>query len=67
MILRTIGRSIFWVLGAVELAVDAYGAVRRWVSPREKPFPLKRRAAPPRPGTSPGTPPGTPPARTGIR
>lgn len=43
-----VGRVIFNVLGVVELVVDVYGWVKRLVTKREQPFPLK-----PKPKASP--------------
>ena len=42
------GRAIFNVRGLVELVVDVYGWVKRAVTKRERPFPLK-----PKPKASP--------------
>lgn len=36
-----IKRAIYTALGAVELAVAVYDWVKRWISKREEPFPMK--------------------------
>lgn len=38
-----IGRVVYWLLGGVEVLVDGYGAVRRWLAPPETPIPLERK------------------------
>jgi hypothetical protein len=65
-----IKRAIFTALGAVELAVDVYGWVKRLLRPREEPFPMKPKAVtpgaprPPRPPVAP-KPPAKPAAAPG--
>lgn len=41
-----IRRTVFALLGAVELAVDAYDWLKRLVTRRETPIPLKPKPAP---------------------
>ena len=55
-----IRRTVYAVLGAVELAVDVYDFVARLVTGREKPFPMKPKAssagAAPKVAAKPGPP-----------
>lgn len=58
-------RVLGWVLA--QLVVEAFTAVRDWVTGREQPIPLRRPRAPLNPGPSPGTPPGSPAPRKRIQ